>query len=64
MCVCGVSFILCVFCLTPLRAPTAPTQSGTVAAASAIASVAPHLAGAIDVIIVRQPDGSLRSSPW
>jgi len=26
--------------------------------------VTPHLAGAIDVIVVRQPDGSLRSSPW
>ena len=26
--------------------------------------VAPHMAGAIDVIVVRQPDGSLKSTPW
>jgi phosphatidate phosphatase PAH1 len=46
-------------------------QTGTAAAAAAgfsvgstIAYVAPHMAGAIDVIVVRQPDGSLKSSPF
>lgn len=46
-------------------------QSGTAAAAAAgftvgstIAYVAPHMAGAIDVIVVQQPDGSRKSSPF
>ena len=28
-----------------------------------LAYVAPQLAGAIDVVVVKQPDGSLKSSP-
>eukprot|EP00884_Botryococcus_braunii_P022894 jgi/Botrbrau1/9289/Bobra.0111s0014.1 len=46
-------------------------KSGTAAAAAAgftvgstIAYVAPHMAGAIDVIVVQQPDGSRKSSPF
>ena len=43
-------------------------QSGTVAAGVAVgntlAYVAPQLAGAIDVVVVKQPDGSLKSSPF
>ena len=43
-------------------------QNGTVAAASyagsTLAYVAPQMAGAIDIMVVSQPDGSLRSSPF
>lgn len=43
-------------------------QNGTVAAASyagsTLAYVAPHMAGAIDILVVEQPDGSLKSSPF
>ena len=33
-------------------------------AGSAILQISPHMAGAIDVIVVRQPDGTLKSSPF
>ena len=43
-------------------------QNGTVAAASyagsTLAYVAPQMAGAIDIMVVSQPDGSLKSSPF
>lgn len=43
-------------------------QNGTVAAASyagsTLAYVTPHMAGAIDILVVEQPDGSLKSSPF
>jgi len=43
-------------------------QSSTVAAGLAfgntISTLAPQLAGAIDIVIVEQPDGSLKSSPF
>ncbi|KAL0028584.1 hypothetical protein WJX79_003521 [Trebouxia sp. C0005] len=43
-------------------------KNGTVAAASyagsTLAYVAPQMAGAIDIMVVSQPDGSLRSSPF
>lgn len=39
-------------------------QVNALAAGSALLQVAPHMAGAIDVVVVRQPDGSLRSSPF
>lgn len=45
-----------------------PLQSGTVAAGMAVgntlAYVAPQLAGAIDIVVVKQPDGTLKSSPF
>ena len=47
--------------------PTLPPQSGTVAAAAAIASVTPHGTGAIDVVMVRHTEGdatSISSSPF
>ena len=53
---------------SPAQNPPPPThthQSGTVAAAAAIASVTPHGTGAIDVVMVRSPlDGVTRSSPF
>ena len=43
-------------------------QNGTVAAASyagsTLAYVARQMAGAIDIMVVKQPDGSLKSSPF
>lgn len=43
-------------------------QNGTVAAASyagsTLAYVAPHMAGAIDILVVEQPDGTLKCSPF
>lgn len=53
------------FMLTRAQTVSLPTQSGTVAAAAAIASVTPHGTGAIDVVMVRSPlDGVTRSSPF
>ena len=40
------------------------TQSGTLAVTSRLTYAVPHLSGAIDVVMVCQPDGSLRSSPF
>ena len=43
-------------------------QSSTYAAGAAVfstaASVAPQLPGAIDIMVIEQPDGSLKSSPF
>ena len=39
-------------------------QTNALAAGTALLQVAPHIAGAIDVVVVRQPDGSLKSSPF
>lgn len=45
-----------------------PVQSGVVFGGSAILSgvnaITPHLAGAVDIMIVEQPDGSYKSSPF
>jgi hypothetical protein len=46
------------------RTPTSPLQSGTVAAAAAIASVTPHGTGAIDVVLVRHAGGRVASTPF
>ena len=34
------------------------------AVGNTLAYVAPQLAGAIDIVVVHQPDGSLKSSPF
>ena len=39
-------------------------QSNAMAVGNTLMYVAPHMAGAIDVVVVRQPDGSLKSSPF
>ena len=39
-------------------------QFGTLAVTSRLTYAVPHLSGAIDVVMVCQPDGSLRSSPF
>lgn len=43
-------------------------QSGMVLGGSAILSavngVTPHIAGAVDVMVVQQPDGTFKSSPF
>lgn len=47
---------------------TSTVQSGTFAAGMAVGStlayVTPHLNGAIDIMAVRQPDGSIKTSPF
>ncbi len=40
------------------------TLNGVLAVSSSIVDITPHLAGAIDVIAVRQPDGSLKCTPF
>ena len=39
-------------------------QTNAMAVGSTLMYVAPHMTGAIDVVVVRQPDGSLKSSPF
>ncbi|KAK9789051.1 hypothetical protein WJX73_004758 [Symbiochloris irregularis] len=39
-------------------------KTNAMAVGSSIMYVAPHMAGAIDVVVVRQPDGTLKSSPF
>lgn len=43
-------------------------QSGVVYSGSAIVNgvnaITPHLAGAVDIMVVKQPDGSYKSSPF
>ena len=34
------------------------------AALSSVNAITPHLAGAVDVMVVAQPDGSLKSTPF
>jgi hypothetical protein len=38
--------------------------SALLSAASAITTITPHLAGAVDIMAVVQPDGSLLSTPF
>lgn len=38
--------------------------SALLSAASAITTIAPHLAGAVDIMAVLQPDGSILSTPF
>ena len=40
------------------------TLAASVAVGNTISTLAPQLAGAIDIVVVEQPDGSLRSSPF
>ncbi len=51
-----------------LSTTTLSKQTGVVSGATAILSsvngLTPHMAGAIDVMVVEQPDGSLRCSPF
>lgn len=52
-----------------LDAPPAPTpQSGVVMGGTAILSAmnnfTPHVAGAVDILVVEQPDGTLKCSPF
>lgn len=53
-------------CTLPV-CPTVP-QSGVVMGGTAILSavngLTPHVAGAIDIMVVQQPDGSLKCSPF
>jgi len=48
--------------------PPQQTQTGVVSGATAILSsvngLTPHMAGAIDIMVVEQPDGTLRCSPF
>ncbi len=43
-------------------------QSGVMVGGTAILSamngITPHMAGAIDIMVVEQPDGTLKSSPF
>lgn len=49
-------------------APTHTEQSGVVYGGSALLNavngITPHLAGAVDVFVVEQPDGTFKSSPF
>jgi hypothetical protein len=46
----------------------APAQSGVVlggtAVLSAVNSITPHMSGAVDIMVVEQPDGSFKSTPF
>ena len=48
--------------------PSYTTQSGVVLGGTALLSamngLTPHMAGAIDIMVVEQPDGSLKCSPF
>ncbi len=54
--------------ISALSSAVVGLQSSTMAAGLAvgntISTLAPQLAGAIDIVIVEQPDGSLKSSPF
>lgn len=56
---------------SPTRPPTCLPQSGVggvvmggTAIFSALNGYTPHMAGAIDIMVVEQPDGSLKCSPF
>ncbi|KAK9844331.1 hypothetical protein WJX74_000895 [Apatococcus lobatus] len=40
------------------------TVSSVMAVGNTLVNISPHLTGAIDIVMVRQPDGSLKSSPF
>ena len=40
------------------------TVSSVIAVGTTLVNFSPHLTGAIDIVVVRQPDGSLKSSPF
>ena len=47
-------------CLSIINSP----QSGVNYALGAANAITPHLAGAMDILVVEQPDGSLLSTPF
>lgn len=55
-------------CFPSLLVLLMPVQSGVVYGGSALLTAAlnitPHLAGAVDIIAVEQPDGSRKSTPF
>ena len=44
--------------------PQTGTVSSVMAVGNTLVNISPHLTGAIDIVMVRQPDGSLKSSPF
>lgn len=48
----------------PCPMPQSGVVMGGTAILSAVNGLTPHMAGAIDIMVVQQPDGSLKCSPF